>query len=367
MRRIVLHIVGSLDFGGVEKHLFTLSKNTDHSLFNHAFIALGRGGYTEEQMRQVGADITVLQKKVKIPSLEVITSLYKLFSQENPEVVHTHGADANFHGLIAAKLAGVPVRIGEEIGIPSHSQIAKWVFKFVYSFSSAVIGVSSQVVDWLVENEEVPRNKTFCSYVPVEIDEASQKKVKEQDSNTFTLLTVCRLHPVKNISLAINTVRELIKENSNIELLVIGEGPDREKLETLVQNYGLQKHVYLKGYELNPWKYVQQADLFILPSYSEGLPVALTEAMLHNLPCIATKVGGANELIDHKKNGWLVDPKDEKSFIELIKEIKDMSVEERMAIGTKGAEVAHEKCNPQNYVERLDKLYLELSENKDCG
>lgn len=361
----VFHVVTHLNFGGVEQHLATLSKNINHSRFNHEFIAIGKGGSVEKQMRQIGADVTVLHKKVTILSIEAVRRLYKLFIQEEPSVVHTHGAEANFHGIIAARLAGVPVRIGEEIGIPSHSKIAKVVFRFIYTFSSAVVGISSQVVDWLVENREVPREKTFRSYLPVEEEGISQKE--EQDSNAFTLLTVSRLHPVKNISLVINAVSELIKDDENIELLIVGDGPEKENLQQLAKREGIEGVVQLTGYESNPWKYATRADLYLLPSFSEGLGISLVEAMMCKLPCIATNVGGANELIIHGENGWLIDPYDKKSLIHLIKEIKDMPAEERKAIAVRGAEIAAKKCHPKNYMERLDNIYLELLERKNIA
>ena len=354
----VIHVVTSLKFGGVEKHLVTISEYGKKTNYKHIFVAIGTGGESERQIRNNGYDVFILNKKVKIPSLEAIISLFKLFRRINPIVVHTHGAEANFHGLIAANIAGVPVRLGEEIGIPSHSMLAKWIFKCVYAVSSGVIGVSEQVVDWLVENGEVSRNKTYCTYLPVKVETHPVYQVEKTDY--FSILTVCRLHPVKNLKMLINSVGNLIGKGKNIELIIVGDGPEREKLEDMAQRKGLEDYVAFKGYKSKPWKYATCADLFVMPSFSEGFGLSLVEAMMHKLPVVATNRGGPVEFIEHEKNGWLIDPDNQDALTTLIAGIIELPTERLQQIADKGYETAIKKFSPERYMERLDNLYSDL-------
>lgn len=114
--------------------------------------------------------------KISIPSLQAIISLYRLFKKDKPDLVYTRGAEANFHGLIAARLAKVPVRIGEEIGISNHEKKAKMMFKLAYRSTNKVIGISSAFTSWLIESGEVSEYKAVKVYNHVVISSARCKE-----------------------------------------------------------------------------------------------------------------------------------------------------------------------------------------------
>ena len=124
----------------------------------HIFVAIGAGGEAEKRLREVGADVLCLGQPVEIPSIRAIVALQKCFRRYRPLAVHTHGCEANFHGLFAAMLASVPVRVGEEIGIPNHGWKARQLFRLVFLSAQRVICMSRPVADWLVANREVPRS-----------------------------------------------------------------------------------------------------------------------------------------------------------------------------------------------------------------
>lgn len=145
----VFNIFTSLDFGEVESRACIISKNKTKNT-RHSFVSISSGGRAAEVIKDNEGEVYLLMMKTAIPSLEAIFSLYKLFREEKPDIVHTRGAEANFHGLIAACLAGVLVSITEEIGSPNHSTKAKIIFKFSYLFASKVIGISDMLrIGWL--------------------------------------------------------------------------------------------------------------------------------------------------------------------------------------------------------------------------
>jgi len=164
---VVIHLITTLDFGGVEKHMEVIASSLDKSSFEHIFVAIGAGGATEERLKALGARVYCLNLPTRIPSISSISALFSFFREHKPWVVHAHGAEANFHGLIAAWLARVPVRIGEEIGIPSHGLKAKFIFRHVYGISHRVVGISRSVTNWLVDSGEVPSSKATLIYNPV--------------------------------------------------------------------------------------------------------------------------------------------------------------------------------------------------------
>ncbi|MEX2505468.1 MAG: glycosyltransferase [Pseudohongiellaceae bacterium] len=92
-----------------------LAESRESGTMEHLFCTIGGGGAAENRLISLGAKVIVLGLRTKIPNLLAIERLFRLFRKTQPVAVHTHGAEANFHGLIAARLAGVSVRIGEEL------------------------------------------------------------------------------------------------------------------------------------------------------------------------------------------------------------------------------------------------------------
>lgn len=92
---------------------------------------------------------------------------------------------------------------------------------------------------------------------------------------------------------------------TNLQFIIIGDGPEKKKLQLLITNYQLQ-NIHFLGYQENASQYLKAFDLFVLPSRKEGLPYTILEAIHAEIPIIATDVGGVSELIEHKKTGLLV-------------------------------------------------------------
>jgi glycosyltransferase involved in cell wall biosynthesis len=358
-----IHVTRHLDFGGVEKHMHTISKNNHLSKFQHSFIALERGGNIFEMIKSEGGDVSILSCNSRIPSIQTVIKLFWIFKQRKPDVVHTHGAEANFHGLIAAYLARVPVRIGEEIGVTTHSPIAKKVFKLVYRYSSFTIGITPQVVDRIIEMGEVEPEKTGHTYLPVDVSKGQTNGEKQKE---FTICTVSRLTAVKNIALVIKAISQLNTKGLKCKLMIIGDGPDAKSLRDLAAKEKVSEQVTFYGYLQKPWELAKSAHLYALPSFQEGLGLSLVEAMLHKIPSVATNKGGTNELINHGESGWLIDPHNLNEFVRQIEEIVKLEPDQLEEITLNAYQNAFEICAPEAYLKRLDELYLKYMNASKC-
>jgi glycosyltransferase involved in cell wall biosynthesis len=144
-----------------------------------------------------------------------------------------------------------------------------------------------------------------------------------------TCLYVGALSPVKGVEYLIHAIPQILKLLPDTRFLLIGEGPQRELLEELIQKYEVGKEVELLGYmphnKLLP--YYQQADLFVMPSINEPQGIVALEAMACGLPVVASNVGGIPEMVQHGKTGMLVPPAEPES---LAKAIVDLFANERM-------------------------------------
>ena len=138
-------------------------------------------------------------------------------------------------------------------------------------------------------------------------------KHKNNDHYT-TLTTVGTLVQGKRQDLVIEACARLIKKGINLKLNIVGEKPHwhsneyQKYLHELVDKHHISQHVHFLGWVENPIPILQESDIFVLPSDTEGMPLSIIEAMATGLPCIATNVGGVPELIDHGYTGFIIDP-----------------------------------------------------------
>ena len=393
----IVRIVPLLDFGGVEQRIqhtvLGFDTFSDKSL---KIVVLGGEGKISQELQILGNHPIHLHEDFKIPNFRLIYKLYRLLKETQPDVVHTSASEANFHGLIAAKLAKVPIRIGEEIGFPNHDWKWRLIFKWVYKSATKVIAISQSVKNKIVELGEVEEEKVEVVYNPVEIGNRKKGKGKsgtEREENfhgtplkvdetlrfapaekagrqsdvysegsdrekPFVFVTTCRLVPVKNLDTLIKVFSELVEQHQDkaLKLWIVGDGPEKERLESLVEELTIQDQVVFWGFQEDVVPFLEQANAFILPSFSEGFSISLVEAMLCGLPCIVTNQGGPSEIVDHGKTGFLINIKDSDDLKEMMEEVLKMSEEDRDLMG-KRAQEAGGIYSLENYVKRLMEVY----------
>nr|WP_244541053.1 glycosyltransferase [Azotobacter beijerinckii] len=331
----------------------------------HLFCAIGGGGAAERRLKALGAPVQCLQQPVRIPSPAAILALLRLFRQLRPTVVHSHGAEANFHGLIAARLAGVPVRVGEEIGIPAHSGQARRVFRQLYRCAHCVIGISDAVTGWLVESGEVPPTKAVRVYNPVKLP--VERSRQAATPGALRVGFVGRLEAVKNPLALVESADLLLARGIPVELWLIGEGRERARLEAAIRAQELDECVHLLGYQATPDEYVRQCHIYVQPSRSEGFGLALVEAMGCGVPVIATAVGGAPEIVDPGKTGWLLPEATPATLAAALEEAWRLSPEQLQAMGQRARKSVEGRFEPAHYKSRLEALYRQFASQKATG
>lgn len=125
------------------------------------------------------------------------------------------------------------------------------------------------------------------------------------DSEKFSIVTVARLSEEKGIIRTIEVIYELVNKGYNISWHLIGDGRLRREIEQLVSSKSLKGHITLHGEQENPYKYMKNADLFLLPSYHEAAPMVLEEAKCIGLPILTTNTTSANEMVEQCGAGWV--------------------------------------------------------------
>lgn len=351
----ILRLSTFLDFGGVETRLANISYVKDSNEW--VFACMGREGKAAEVIRNNGKRVINLNVKPSIYSFFTLFKIYRLLKMERPDVVHTSGAEANFHGILAAKLAGVPRIIGEEIGTPHHSKKAQFIFSKIYSFANYVIGNSQSVLDAVHVLDRVPKKKLIKVDNPIIFKDLSDLKKSELANFSFKMLMISRLEPVKNIRGVINAVYELIRNGEKVHLTIAGDGILEYDLKLQVRNLKLEDDISFVGFITNPYPYLVNTDLYILNSFSEGFSNSLIESMYSRCPSLSTTVGAATEIIIDNENGFLIPPNDEINLYNKIKNIISIPKEKREVIGLNGYKTVMQNFSLEKHLSKLMHLY----------
>lgn len=350
----ILRLTTLLDFGGQEKQYLSFTEKPELLKHHYVFAAIGFGGNAEETLRERGFEVHILNQPFAIKNIANILKVYQLIKEIKPDIIHTAAAEANFHGIIAAKLAGVKTIIGEEVGIPNHSSTAQKVFRQVYRLADRVIGVSQSVKNYLVQIKEIPESKGEVIYNPVSVSRQFPKAASEK----FEIVYVGRLEKVKNVEMLIRAFANSRPKDAH--LTIVGDGREREHLEALSVQLQMQDQITFTGFTSEPSKFLSTADLFVLPSYSEGFGIAAAEAMFLKIPVLCSKVGGIPEFVKEGENGWLFDPNNENELIEKLETIFNLDINNLHTIAQKGYESVSEKFTVEKYIHNLEAFYNEF-------
>ena len=185
-----------------------------------------------------------------------------------------------------------------------------------------------------------------------------------KDTNDFKILFVGRLVPEKGLKYLIEAMKEVIKEIPRATLTIVGDGPLRKELEKLVEELSIQDKIRFEGMKTHSEipKYMQGADLFVLPSLSEGLPLVLLEAMAVGKPVVTTKVGGILDVVIDGETGVIVPPRDSKALIIAITYLLEND-EKRMKMSENARRCIEEKFTWKRISEKTFQLYKPLIAN----
>lgn len=219
--------------------------------------------------------------------------------------------------------------------------------------------------DWLGVKKEnmvvIPSGVDLARFSP------EHPKVKEKAAllrnelslnNNVVVGYVGRLISLKGLAYLVSAVRQVQKECQNVVLLLVGDGPQRTELETMARNSEIK--VIFAGWQAETAPFYALMDIFVLPSFFEGLPNVMLEAMAMQKPVIATAVGGNVDLIVDGKNGFLVPTRDDRRIASALKKlIKDSDMRKQM--GETNRQMAEEHFSWDSVVPRFERLYRTLS------
>ncbi len=264
-----------------------------------------------------------------------IPPLVAYFRRARPDVVVSHLTAANIATSLALRLAGSRAKHvavahlsydDDVFASMSLGWLRKLAARRTYGSSATVIAVSQGVADSVRNYLGVVSPPARVIYNPIfrpEIDELATRPVDESWLPAGTgplLLNIGRLTPQKDQATLLKAVA-IVRRNTPVRLLILGEGPERVRLEAEARTLGISDAVSLPGFSCNPFAYLARADLFVLSSVREGLPSVLIEALALGCPVVSTDCrAGPGEILEGGRFGRLVPPGDPERLAVAIRE-----------------------------------------------
>ncbi len=254
-------------------------------------------------------------------ALVAFIPLARLLKTQRPKVVLSISFHLNYVAILAKILTGCKMRllVSEHTALKSalptlpilKRHFSKMAIRILYPYASAVIAVSKYAGKEISKLSSIKSEKIHIIYNPV-ITHEMQHLAKTEAEHPFfdigcpVILAVGRLSAEKDYKTLIRSFAELLKEKES-RLIILGDGPERNKLETLTTELRVEDKVSLPGLSKNPYPYFAKADAFALSSKREGLPTVLIEAMYFALPIVCTDApGGGREILEDGKYGSFV-------------------------------------------------------------
>jgi glycosyltransferase involved in cell wall biosynthesis len=238
-----------------------------------------------------------------------LLELVRLLRRERPDILHASSSKAGVLGRLAAAIAGVPIRIFTVHGwaFTAHSGLAARLYRVADRLMRPLTTVTVCVAEHERATGLAARtcSETRTVVIPNAIDARAVPRTR-RSSKVPQLVAVGRLKAPKDFVTLVRAVAELPQESC--ELLIVGEGPDRPELEAEIDRLGLDGRVRLAGERDDVPDLLARADVFVLASASEGMPISVLEAMAAGLPVVASRVGGVPEVVADGETGLLVPP-----------------------------------------------------------
>lgn len=303
MRKKVFFIIPSIAGGGAEKVFVDLVNGIDKTIFDVTLIYLTDEGKAYE----VSSTVRVINLEVKRARNAPI-KIIKLIRSEKPELIISTLGHLNTMLLMMKKLFPRKTKlIIRQTNIRSLSKnknkiqqiIQKTLNKF-YNNADEIISQSESMKKDFIKLTNVRKN-VVTIYNPVDV-ETILIKAKETVDHDFTsahknFFFAGRLNEVKRIPLIIDAFKSYHEKHDQSNLYILGEGPEKEKLEDYIKINNLSDSVKLLGFQKNPYKWLKHADLFIMASKNEGMPNVLLEALALEIPVLIQKHPGGTEEI----------------------------------------------------------------------
>jgi len=368
----IAHLLASNFFGGPEKQLVEHATRIGACNFEPhiiSFIDSGASNELLERAGQRGIATTAIHGSGPLDPRQVgIVS--RLLRSERIDLLCAHGYKANVIGRLASWLTGIPLVVisrgwtGEDRKIRCY----EWLDRAFLRVANHIVAVSVKQCE-RVARLGIPERKLSVIHNCIAVNRGDVPRIGirgELGLPDSALLAVSagRLSPEKNYGGMIDAAKTVCERNSDVYFAVFGEGRLRAELEQQVVAQGLAGRFLLPGFRTDLQALLREVDIFVLPSFTEGLPNVVLEAYAAGKPVVATAVGGTPEVVQDLVTGFLTDPQEPQYMAQCLLQLAE-DPELRKTMGASGYRRVLDCFTFERQTEQYRELYLRLLKRRE--
>ncbi len=331
----ILYILTQSDFGGAQRYVCTLARHLQNKKWD-VHVAAGGNGILFDKLSKNNISTHHVKHLTRAinPMYDYLAyrEIKKIIEKIKPDVVHLNSSKVGVIGSFAAKHLLVKNIIYTAHGFVFNEPIfhtLQWLYKkaersnakrvhhiITVSKNDEITGIKAGIPQekiTTIYNAIDTEDYTFLSkqQAQEELSSIAQKACnKPINPQTKIVGTIANFYTTKGLDVLLKAVQKI----PHIQVVIIGDGPERTYLEKIMRSLDLSQKVFLIGNVEKASQFLKAFDVFVLSSRKEGLPYVLLEASAANVPIVATRVGGIPEMITHDMNGYLA-PKDNPQYL----------------------------------------------------
>lgn len=329
----VVHVIKATGIAGAENHLIELLAGLRARGVDARLLLLaapdGSGAGFAEALTLRGVPVTQVTIRGHLDPL-LLRRLRRALRDLQPDVVHTHLFHADTYGILAAKLAGVPlVYSSRHDDDPRRRQpMLRIVNALLWRMATGGVAISEAVRRFTIQIEGAPARKIQRIYygVPLPVPVYDRKRARQvmrdligapQDAPLLGM--VCRLMDAKGIPDALQAFAQIAPEFPDAHFVIAGDGPLRSTLEKYAHALSIDRRVHFLGWQDDPYKVMAAIDVLLMPSVREGFGLSILEAMSQSVPVIGSTASAIPEVIAHGETGLTVPPRDPAALADALR------------------------------------------------
>jgi sugar transferase (PEP-CTERM/EpsH1 system associated) len=366
----ILHVIDSLGIGGAERVVISVVNGLDPQVFEQIVCCVSGKGRSAHLLAAHARCID-MGKGSGADHLMPL-KIARVIRKEEPQVVHTQSW-AGVDGIIAQLIARGPRVVHSEHGrnlpdVDGEPMRRRLMRRCAYHLVDLVFTISEEMRQFLCRQTGFPARRMRVIPNGVDIakfDSANGRGLREElglSPDDCVIGTVARFDPVKDLASLIRAFAHLCHHHKGkrLKLLLVGDGSERPALEKLASDIGIRDRMVLTGFNEDIPRLLRAMDIFALSSVSEGLPIAVLEAMCARLPVVATNVGALPELVTGGVSGLLVEPRAPQQLAEKLAILVN-DPELSRSFGASGRCKIEQNYSLDLMLRRYTDLYLSLS------
>jgi glycosyltransferase involved in cell wall biosynthesis len=365
----VLHLIDRLEIGGMERVLASIVRGVDRARYQTRVLCLTGRGAVADELQRSGIIVDCFEWNAS-RRLKEFSRLARWLREHEVTILHTHGYSAGVLGRVAGLLARTPVLLAHlhttDWGLTTRQRWIEWGLSWftsrviccshaVAAFAMNRLGLSPGVVS--VIRNGVPLRRASDQ---IDRDETAVRRLYGLPAGAPVIGIVGSLTPHKGHAVALQAFARLRHTLPEARMLIVGDGPERERLRAQAESSGLLPSVVFTGRQSPVTPFMAACDVVCLPSIQrEGLGLTLLEAMTVGKAVVGSDLDGVREVVSAEETGALVPPNDSAQLAETLTWVLTHP-DRRRAMGANGRQRVEELFSEQLMVRRIQELYDDL-------